>query len=394
MKWHRDIMFVILGVICIAWFPGCDIPIIETLDPESSLGSGFSIDERQHRDLRIVFLFYDQNELQPLVDQQIADILRVEEHGDRVHVVIARASSVVPHSISYVQDQSLRYLKIKELPRQPLEEPETLALLMREIDTEFPAARQLLIISGHGRGWRGIGSFDANRQRVLNGDTLAQALENVPQEVAQILVLEAGWSGFADFIYPFQGFSLDIIAAPFNIVHGGMNHRRWLNLSQRSEWQDIALRDYVHQEMVNAAIGSPVTGEPIHLTEQNLRDLGLRIGSVFNRAQESINDLNREALRKNLLSQSIQPPGSAEAHITIETLCTVLAELSCTELIPEEQKIALHLAVLDSHGAPTSITPGYFSPEIRKDYAFIRALDWAPDGTSERGFLGRLWFAP
>ena len=393
MRQHRTIT---IGVVTVFWMGcllGCDVPNIGSIVAESSLSNELSIEERQHRDLRVVFLFYDQNELRPLVDQQIAEIVQVEEKGDRVHVVIARASNSVPHGISYVQDRSLRHIKIEALPRQPLEEPETLDLLLRGIATEFPASKQLLVVSGHGRGWRGIGTFDADRQRVLTGDILARAVTELPPELSQVVILEAGWSGFADMIFPFRDKPLEIITAPFNIVQRGMNHARWIELSQRDSWHHSALLDHLQQEMMNAATDHTVAVEPILLTSTNLADLGSRLGAVVNSAINSISIENLETLREHLLNGSTLPPGSDEAHITFDTLCEVISGEICGALGTEARKIALHLVTLDGSGKPKGVAEGYFTPEVREKYEFKRALAWAPDPQFERGFLSRLWFS-
>lgn len=392
MRQHRIITIGIVTVFWMGCLLGCDLPNIGSIVAESSLSNELSIEERQHRDLRLVFLFYDQNELRSLVDQQIAEIVQVEEKGDRVHVVIARASNSTPHSISYVQDRSLRHIKIEALPRQPLEEPEALDLLLREIATEFPASKQLLVVSGHGRGWRGIGSFDADRQRVLTGDILARAVTELPPELSQVVILEAGWSGFADMIFPFRDKPLEIIAAPFNIVQRGMNHARWIELSQKDGWHHSAVLDHLQQEMMNAATDHTVAVEPILLTSADLADLGSRLGAVVNSAVSSIVTKELEPLRENLLNDSTLPPGSDEAHITFDTLCEVISEEICGALGTEAQKIALHFVTLDGSGKPNGVAKGYFTPEVREKYEFVRALAWAPDPQFERGFLSRLWF--
>lgn len=349
------------------------------------------VEERESRHWRLVFLFLDDNELAPAADLQIATIVAAPETTGSTHRIILRDSGYTGNSVDIVHDGRLIAVPIPDLAAPPLVTRETLHHTMAVLHREFPAENQILVVSGHGRGWRGIGVTARAAQPPLNGSDLGALAAALPDEVYQLVVLEAGWSAFGENLYSLAGSPTDILAAPEDISAGGMDHQRWITAADESAWEHTTVAEALQREMSHVMIPGEHTA--LFLTADQLSAMPNALAPLFTYSgRQAIDLLDQEMRRGDLLSRVTAPVIPGEAHITAGTLCNLEDDPACPDIPPEYASLLFHVVLLDEHRRATGHSRDYRVHGASGDFPFITSAGWAPDLLMRRGSLFELWY--
>ena len=349
---------------------------------ETTTGTTTSMDERELRRWRLVFLFLDDNDLAGTVDVAAHRIAATPEGRDESYRIILRDSRYDGSAVEVVRQGELARIPLAELPVGSLLSGEVLGRVLTVLHREFPAEEQILVVSGHGRGWRGLGATAGAPMAVLSGASLAEALDALPAEVGQILVLEAGWSGFVENLYSLKDLPVAVIAAVTDVRRTGMDHPWWLQQADHAGWDREAIADFLVQAMREAQL---TPEEPLWLHAEDLETLPLVIDGVIR--EHGILPIGpdlQQQVQQDLLGRAQTPVLPGEAHIALRDL---------DPLVPEQfRNLLLHLVLVDEHGGAVGHAREYRQESASREHPFLTSQAWAPDLLNRRGFLFDLWY--
>jgi hypothetical protein len=338
---------------------------------------------RDTRQLRVVMIALDANADGEAFVSDGEELTAATPGVVTAHRVIVRDSSVTSGLIAFADGGEQVELPLEE--GCDLRVAGSLGRLRRELAERFPAEREVLILTGHGRDWRGFGLRDGEDEAVLSPSELAGALADPGGALEPLLVLDTPWSASGEVLTPLSEVAATIVVAPGPRPPGGIDYQdAFSRLPGGTEGDDVA----GHLATAMAADGCPAG---VVLTPAALAALPGTIGGL---GEAGTVHLSTAAAQEELQSALIRDaeclavPGAAV--VTIGTVATLLSHPVDAGLT----LLYLYLTDVDRDGVPLGHRIDYRAEDVGSGLApAFRSLGWAPDYLAQIGFLYRLWYS-
>lgn len=346
--------------------------------------------EQEPRSWRMVFVYLDDNELTATVDKEVANLATFPDSFGHTHRVILRDSRYEGATVGLAAAGALRTVPIPSLPAGSLLDGAVLADILRVLAVEFPAHSQALFISGHGRGWSGIGYSHREPRDRITAEDLRVILTALPENRGNLVVLEAGWSAFGELLYEFRHAPTDLVAARTNLSQRGIDGESLLRSLEATDWSRDAMLLTIEQAFRNTGEGV----EPAVFRESDLHRTGPYLQLIVDSASEAITTApDRETLRSGLMEAAVVPDLPGDAHIAVADLLPWIELMDPGAYLPAFDDLLLHLVTVDEIGLPAGHDTNYrFERDSSAPAGFFRDIQWAPDLFGGSGFLFDLWY--
>ncbi len=348
--------------------------------------------EQEPRDWRMVFVFLDDNDLRETADYHQDRIGDYPDRLGRTHRLILRESTRDGRTVALATGDGITHVTLPDLPAGSYLQPETLAATIAILRREFPARQQAIFLAGHGRGWRGVGFSDSDPRAYVGARELARLPGSAPEEYT-LLVLDAGWSAFAELLQELRDEPVEIALPSTDLRRSGIDYAGLLETFDSGDWSPESVRDHVRTGLRDAAQGS----DPVILDRRDLAELPDYLDELAAAATTvSGGVVSQEQLQSFFMerAEAVTLPG--DAHVTLGDVADV-PEIAA--LISREERfdrVFLHLVSLDELGLPAGHSPEYRSgteiPDSPETPRFFSEIDWAPDLFGRSGFLFELWY--
>jgi len=369
----RYLSVLLVGIACVG--AGCSQGLVEP-----DLRDATAPAEGTPRDWRVLYYGWDENDLAPYIAADIAELASAGFPADEYHCVAVRASLLEEGVIEVIRDGTIT--------PHPAGTDEGVAVdrslytaagvtsIREYLTRRFPAERELLVLAGHGRGFRGIGTV-TGRDAVFLGATDIPALlrDATAPAGSAVVVIDAGYTP-AELLVGLPASVGRVVAT------GGPRDLSGLDLgaiqpeSVAASATELFLQNAGDDGFVITA------GELAALPEAITTVATTLSGTITSRAaQDSLQDALLEACRVPAL------PG--DASITLGELCTAMS----IPLPDVPDRVPLYLVHLDELGLPDG-----HPPEYRRDSDStllspgFRDIPWAPDLLRRKGALFDLWY--
>ena len=338
------------------------------------------------REVRVILLILDDNADGETFADEIGPFVAAHRAA-REHRVIVRDSVRTTGTVQFVSAGTTRTLHVST-PLDPLS-GRSLRTLLAELADAFPAPQEVLIVSGHGREWRGIGVRAENADASLTPESLAVAVGVATgDDVRRVVVLAASWTAIAELAVPLAGSGAFLVAAPGPVSAAGMDHTS-LPEPSGTEIEDLAetYATGLSAAMVRAGAEEPraVALSPTDLQRlpTAFRDLtAAAVGAIDSRAA-------RDSVQEALVT-------AARVTATPGSMWSTLSDVSTAVGHPIQGPAGNLLAYLgdaDLRGVPDGHRDDYrVDATISGLPEAFRDLQWAPDFVHRSGFLFRLWY--
>lgn len=336
------------------------------------------------RPLRVVMVVLDASGEAAAFASDAGELAAASMDVAAAHRVIVRDGTVAAGTVSSVDGGQQVELALDD--GYDLGAAGSLGNLRRELRERFPAEREVLIVTGHGRDWRGFGLRDGAEGAVISPAELARALADPAEESRPIVVVDTPWSASGELLAPFSDVEVTMVVAPGPRPAEGIDYREaFSRLPGEIESDDTGIARHLAAAMASEGCPAGIVLTPAELallpaTITGLGDAGTSHVATAT-AQE---DLQAALIRE---SECLAVPGAA--MVEIGSVATLLSHAINPALI----RISLYVTDVDRDGVPTGHRIDYriessgsgLSPEFR-------ALGWAPDYHAQIGFLYRLWY--
>ncbi|TVR69953.1 MAG: hypothetical protein EA427_06930 [Spirochaetaceae bacterium] len=373
------------AIVLLLFISGCDI----TLNESHRKGNSSVPLQLEEREWRLVFLFLDENDLEDVADADIRALAAWPDALGRTHRVILRAGTWDGKSLETAAQGSLQRPEIPDLPMGSLLQGSTVSDALRIIDREFPARKQALFIAGHGRGWRGLGYSRSDPSLYLSAEELREVAQAAPATY-NLLVLDAGWSAFAEVLVELAGTPVDLVAAETNLARWGIDYAGLLDALDGGTWSARTMREAAGEAVMRAGGGAPavqLSREQLSVLPAYLESLAVA-GSGFLETEPA-----REALREHVMNRAAAATTPGDAHLRAGDLAEMLSGITPPPENRAFESVLLHLVTVDELGLPAGHATTYRAgQEHREGPRFFRDLSWAPDFFQRSGFLFDLWY--
>lgn len=376
----------LLSVVALLLVPaGCDV----LTEGSHAGGPGSSPLLREEREWRIVFLFLDENDLEEVADKAVQAIAAYPDPLGFTHRIVLRARTYDGSFLETAAHGTLQRIPLEGLPGGSLLDGSTIGSVLKAIHREFPSPRQVLFLIGHGRGWRGLGYSKSDATRYLSAPALREIAHAAPADY-NLLVLDAGWSAFAEVLVELSDAPVDVIASETNLVRRGIDYGELLRLLDTSSWSPGAMRDAAGRALRDAGYGEA----PVQLLREELPLLRAHLSGLITATAPHVErEPNRDELRGVLMSRAVPATTPGDAHITLRALREALPADGYTGEPSAFDSLLLHLVTVDELGLPAGHATSYRAAGESADTpSFFRELSWAPDFFGRHGVLFDLWY--
>lgn len=337
------------------------------------------------REWRLVFLYFDANELVDVFDGHVEAIRRAPDQLEMAHAVIIRESDYRGTSVSAIAGGEVRPVTVPDLPTGSLFDGDVLERLFGALHEHFPASRQALFIAGHGRGWSGVGYSEGAEHRMLASEdlrTLAEG-ETFTDTETNLLVFDSGWSAFAEFLYPLRGAATTVISAGTNLHDTGINYGTLMERFAEGHWSFDAMVTATKE----AFVGAGTDDSPVVVSEADLSRLSSYLRILIDNAALHLTSPNDQFdLRSTLLQVAVPEAIPGDVHIRT-------GDLPEADRRDPLSRLLLHLITIDEIGQPSGHATHYRAvSDPAGSQGFFHAVPWAPDFFRRSGFLFDLWY--
>lgn len=361
-----------------------------TGDPAIPLRTDGGVADR--RPLRIVLIAFDDGTDAAGIADDVTELVN-RPADPSLHRIVIRDSDRRRDGLCFAVAGALH--RIEEVPATDPMSPEDLARTFRAIEKHFPADREVVLISGHGREWHGIGLRDSDPTVSLTPAALATAFEGAPvPTVERLLVLAGSWTANGETLTPMADRVDAIVAAAAAVGTDGLNLETLqidigADTDKLAECFGTALsgvcvapRSPGEAPAAGAGNGAVVATGPVLA---NLPATAAAVtAAVDRRATTDPEGLQAELLRT---AQARTHPGSC---------WTTLRDLAAAgdAAVPLAlSAVSLYLTDVDAAGVPAGHRPDYrVDPEVTRLAPAFLSIGWAPDHRGKTGFLYRLWY--
>lgn len=375
-------------VLCLAWSAiGC--PVSPEAEHPSSDSATLNV-----REWRLILLMFDRNHEKELLAADIQEFAEADLPEDSVHRIVVRDSQVADGTFAFVDRDTVRTITDAELLGCDLTTTEGLRTVLGRMSHHFPAPREALLLTGHGRDWTGFGLRSDAPEQTLTSTATAAALstrEKPPQ--AHVLVADGSWTAGCEWIAGFSGLDLHTVFELHTVTVAGEVPPE--GLDYRTALTDEALQS-AEQFAVHVAesVQSEPPGAGVALTPHELQTLPTLVETIATAGVEQIQSAGtQQELKADLLDQAVSVGAPGSSWISLASGRSALGLESSGMSTPALDQMLVYLTDVDLHGVPTghrsdycsNASPTRLSPEFQ-------ALGWAPDHEHRRGFLYQLWY--
>ena len=343
------------------------------------------------RDWLVVLYMLADNELSIHAEQVIRACERHPNHDAWAHIAAvvqlrggtARRYVVVPDPVG------------TETIRSPWEpaagtdvyDPRTLTSELRALQSVLPARRTMVILWGHGSGWRGFGARDELRategdaawELPWSGETIGAAIAEARPDY---LVLDGAWTAYVELIYGITA-SVDttVIATAGPLEAAGWSFDALLDALATTDGESAAV-----VEAFRAAYAETEPGGALVWTDsESLAAEVRRLDALLSAAQPPTWEAGapyRSAFAAATTAHAL-PNGEFDLSLALETLHRTFGAPSHHEGLRHAH---IHYLTTDAAGFAVRHSERYSQPRLSQD------LRWAPDLAGESGFLYHLWY--
>jgi hypothetical protein len=371
-------MKVLLLTLSIA-FLSCSFPGEVTEPADSSPVTG------SVRPWRLVYLGWDDNELEGAVDRDVRELARAGLPEDTFHCLILRESRIASGEAHLIRNGERVATPVGNSEPLSLFDESSLLFLRRWYRENFPADREVVIVAAHGRGWRGIGSGPAGDTRMVDASTLP-ALFGSEDAPSDIVVMDAAYGASAELLVGLADGVARMVASD------GPRDAEGLDFSNFGELLADRWNRGEPEEIVAALVDafSADSDAPVVLDREELRTLGSVVQSCADAGATMIRSREQQlSVQESLLDSALIHRLPGDACVSLETL----ADLMAVPVTPSSGRVLLHLVHMNELGVPEGHDPGYRrNTEDSVLSPSFRSLPWAPDMARHDGFLYDLWY--
>lgn len=372
--------WMVSGCIAVAAI-GCSIP----QTPEAIPADSATLNTRQWR---FVLLVFDRNPDAEHLRTDIEEFRHASIIAGSAHRIVVRDSQIADGSIEFVDGDTLRTLSNSELRGCDPTTSNDLQILLDFVASRFPAAREALLLSGHGRDWAGFGLRSDTPEQTLTSTALASALTSrcAPTH-EEVVVMDGSYTASCEWATGFSGLNLHLVSAAGEVPAEGLDYRRVLSSDAPRGTEEFA-------KDVAVAFNTDQEGGGIHLTPEDLRVLPTLVESVATAGIDRIkSSRSQQELKADLLARGVAGGVPGISWVPVENARLAVELTSSAAGSASLDRMLLYFTTTDDHGVPTghrtdycsNAAPSLLSPEFQ-------SLQWAPDHQHRSGFLYHLWY--
>lgn len=346
-RWAGVAMLALLAV-------GCEEPVAPPSDP----GAAVRMDQRR---LRLVLLGFDDNRAAPGLEDDLVEFARAPWSPEIHRISISDTDRAAAPLVAY-RDDGPTQLRAPE-PADPMNGV-WLGEVLADLADRFPAEHEILIVSGHGRDWQGLGLRDGRPEAMLTAAGLADALP----PASRLLVLDASWSARVELLLPFatRAGAPVVVAATGELSGEGIDHSI-LPPVTGSAYGPATIADFYADRFASGAQVVPAA------TIAGLPQLCASLSAALASASASATDSG--PLRAALLGAGIAPTLPGSGSVTLADAGNALGH----PVGGATAELLLYLTELDYLGAPLGLHPDYGTTGLAPA---VLASGW-PDALNE-----------
>lgn len=341
------------------------------------------------RPWRFIFLFLDGGDLTDQASRDIRDLAQYDDPLGHLHRLVLRETTYDGTAVSIASGGKIREIGLPNLPKGSLLNGDTVAAVLQSLADAFPAEKQAIFISGHGRGWRGIGYSERNPALHLTPREIRTIVDSV-SSVHTIMILEAGWSGFTEVLFALADAAVDVVAAGTNLARSGIDYEGLIMALHGGSWSTGEVEHEATRAMTLASDNVPA----IHLRATDLAQLPAYLEDLVIAGEEHTGSLvARDQLRQGLLARASTATLPGDAHLRLGDLAEAMPGLTPRYDSSPLENLLIHLVSVDELGLPAGHDTHYRADsDSSGDFRFFQTVSWAPDFFGRRGFLFDLWY--
>jgi len=369
-----------VAALCIAVTTGCTLshPPSTPSDEPAALNT---------RHWRLVMIVFDRNPDNAHLTADIAEFRDASFSPGAVHRVVVQDSRIAEGTITFIEGGEARTLTNPDLRGCDLTAPDDLARLLQAVATSFPADKETLFLSGHGRDWTGFGYRIDQPDRTLTSPSLAHALthrDNVPS--SQVIVADGSWTATSEWLIGLSSLDLHIVCAAGEVSEAGLDYRALAVPDSPGTAETFARR-------IAAAVRTDRDEDGVHLTPDDVDSLPSAIQTIATAGVNYVQSARlQQELKSDLVNRGVTAGAPGISWISLGDLEELL-DVERRQHPSSLDQMLLYLTDINEHGVPTghrvdyctNAAPSQLTPEFQ-------ALQWAPDHQQRRGFLYRLWY--
>ncbi|MFP4211395.1 MAG: hypothetical protein ACLFR8_09145 [Alkalispirochaeta sp.] len=368
------IRIVSIVLLCLAGY-GCTNDLVDTDTYDATPPP-----EAAPKRWRILYYGWDENELARYIAEDIAEIASIGFSDTEYHCIVVRASKLRNGEVEVIQDGVVTTSPIDAAtgvdPNRSLYTASDVAGLRGWIVQQFPAERELVILAGHGRGWRGIGSVVGEETTFLVAGDIPALLHDPAATIGSaVVVFDVGYTP-AELLVELP------VSVGSLVATNGPRHASGLDFAE-VEANDVAASTTELFLRTAGNDGYVLTGDQIASLPETIASVGVALsGAITSRSVQ-------DSLQNTLLTECRVPSLPGDAYVTLDEVCS-----SITFTLPGiPSAVPLCLVHLDELGLPDGHDPDYRrdSDETTLSPGF-REIPWSPDLLRREGALFDLWY--
>ncbi|MFW5695646.1 MAG: clostripain-related cysteine peptidase [Alkalispirochaeta sp.] len=349
------------------------------------------------RDWRVVMIVFDRNSDAPHLHADITEFRDAGLSAAGAHRVVIQDSQIEEGTITYIDGDGERTITDSELRTIDLTADTDLRTLLNVVARYFPADREALFLSGHGRDWTGFGYREDAPEQTLTSTTLAAALssrDDVPS--SQIIICDGSWTATTEWVIPLSHLSVHVVGAAGEVSDGGLDYRAAIPAEPLGTAEEFARH-------LAAAVTTETAAGGVHLTPNQLSSLPAVVETIAAAGVQHIqSSLRQQELKDAVVDRGVTAGSPGLSWISIGDAAHALHVDSNSDIdganspstrSSDVNRMLLYVTDVDEHGVPTGHRTDYCTNSAHSHLSpQFQALGWAPDHQQRRGFLYQLWY--
>lgn len=392
MKSTEPLVFTsVLIVTIVAIVSGCANPV-DTTEPIDATPVEETAPEAPEEPAppssRVVYVGWDENELAHAIGTDLDEFHRSGIDLATFEVLFLRESVIRDGAIEVLTATGVEQREIT-LPTEPsLFDLSTVTEIRRYLDALKKVPLEIVILSGHGRGWRGIGVREHTPDLVASPTELA-ALIPVVDGTKRTLIVDAGYAANVEILYALASNYDRVVATTGPRSDDGLDYHQ---IGQ--ELNGLAPDEQTNIDSVTEIFAHSMENDSPRRTVvasgTQTESVDTSIARIVDAVPQHIGTQEEQTtIQSFLLDQAVVPelPGHAFIHLG------AVAQAVGVECPPEIAPFLLHLVNLDELGTPRGHDTSYrVDAESTTLDARFQTLGWAPDLLRREGVLFDIWY--